>query len=818
MAAAACAGLVSLAVAAPRAHRAADAQAPALPPATDAVLAYGGYAAVAPENTLAALRAAAAAGIPGAWVDVRTTSDGQLVLLRDATLDRTTDCAGRVDEQPLGNVQRCDAGSWFDPRFAGETVPRLADALAVAGPRLVVMLHAAASPAVLDVVQAAGAADRVTLVSADEAVLADLAARAPRIPAWMRVPALSPELAATLGRVGADGVAVDAAGLEAEEALALEAAGIPVAVVGAEDEAAWFGALALRADFVVTERAQPLVWALGLQARTYSTADFGTAVLAQQAFGRSLGIGDFDRDGRADLAVGAPFDASRAPGGGWAGVSHGAATFPGRLYAEAGTERDGQWGAAFTAGDFNADGIDDLAIAHPLRDFAGLDSGIVWLWDGEPGGVGRLRRPIGPPLVGGEQLGTALARGDFNGDGVDDLFVGAPGRQLQGQNAAGQLHVMPGLAGAGPTANGALVVDRAMEDVPGNPTAREMLGAVAAAGDFDGDGHADAAIGLPDADTPAVRDAGTVLVIRGGPNDPLTGALAAAGVAELSRADPGIPGEAERDGGFGAALAVADFDGDGLDDLAVGAPDASVGGRKGAGDVVVLYGAATGLGTGRAVAIDQETPLVPGDAAARDGFGGVLAAGDVDGDGRPDLAVGAPHEAGARQTDVGGVTLIYADADGLQPRIALGLAPDLPPLGVAPALRLGFGQALAAADLNGDGVPDLAIGVPGMAMGGAAGAGGLVVAWGYSPALPGVPTATAIRPPTATPSDTPTPTATPRATDTPGPTPTPSVTPPPTATPTPSPTPRPGRPAFLPVVLRLRAFPGFWPTPLPEEP
>lgn len=818
MTAAACAGLVSLAVAGPRAHRAADAQAPALPPAADAVLAYGGYAAVAPENTLASLRAAADAGIPGAWVDVRTTSDGHLVLLRDATLDRTTRCAGRVDEQPLGNVQRCDAGSWFDPRFAAETVPRLADALAVPGLRLAVMLHAAASPAVLDVVQAAGAADRVTLVSADEAVLADLATQAAAIPTWLRVPALTPALAATIARIGADGVAVDPAGLEAEEALALEAAGIPVAVVGAEDEAAWFGALALRADVVATERAMPLVWALGLQFRTYTAADFGATPLAQQAFARSLGAGDFDRDGRADLVVGAPLDASRAPGGGWVGVSHGGTAFPGRLYTEAGTERDGQWGAAFAAGDFNADGIDDLAVGHPLRDFNGLDSGIVWLWDGATGGIGRVRRPIGPPLVGGEQLGAAMAVGDFDADGVDDLFVGAPGRQLQGQNAAGQLHVMPGLAGAGPTANGALVVDRTMEDVPGNPTAREMLGAVVAAGDFDGDGHADAAIGLPEADTPDVRNAGTVLVVHGGPDDPMTGALAAGGVAELSRADPGIPGEAERDGGFGAALAVADFDADGFDDLAVGAPDAAVGGRKGAGDVVVLYGGSAGLGAGRAIAIDQDMPHVPGEAAARGGFGGVLAAGDVDGDGRPDLAAGAPHAAGARQTDVGAVTVILADADGLQPRVALGLAPDLPPLGVAPALRLAFGQALAVADLNGDAVPDLGIGVPGMAAGGAAGAGGLVVAWGYSPTLPGVPTATPVRP------ATPTPTATPRATDTPGPTPTPSVTPtasstpPPTATPTASRTPRPPRPAYLPVVLRLRAFPGLWPTPLPEEP
>lgn len=95
-------------------------------------IAHRGAASYGPENTLGALRKAAALGLSFAEIDVRTTRDGVLVLLHDETLDRTTDGSGAVADRTYEEVRRLDAGSWFHASFAGEPVPRLRDALLVA--------------------------------------------------------------------------------------------------------------------------------------------------------------------------------------------------------------------------------------------------------------------------------------------------------------------------------------------------------------------------------------------------------------------------------------------------------------------------------------------------------------------------------------------------------------------------------------------------------------------------------------------------------------------------------------------------------------
>jgi glycerophosphoryl diester phosphodiesterase len=100
----------------------------ALPP----VIGHRGAAAYAPENTLAGLRRAKALGC--AWVefDVRLTADGALVLCHDPLLDRTTSGAGSVSATSLAAIRELDAGSWFDPSFAGERVPTLDEGLSLA--------------------------------------------------------------------------------------------------------------------------------------------------------------------------------------------------------------------------------------------------------------------------------------------------------------------------------------------------------------------------------------------------------------------------------------------------------------------------------------------------------------------------------------------------------------------------------------------------------------------------------------------------------------------------------------------------------------
>src|SRR5579864_389838 len=105
-----------------------EGRAVALPP----VIGHRGAAASAPENTLAGLRRGKALGC--AWVefDVRLTGDGALVLCHDPRLDRTTSGSGLVSAKSLAAIRELDAGSWFDPSFAGERVPTLEEGLSLA--------------------------------------------------------------------------------------------------------------------------------------------------------------------------------------------------------------------------------------------------------------------------------------------------------------------------------------------------------------------------------------------------------------------------------------------------------------------------------------------------------------------------------------------------------------------------------------------------------------------------------------------------------------------------------------------------------------
>jgi glycerophosphoryl diester phosphodiesterase len=97
------------------------------------IIAHRGASAVAPENTLAAFRAAAAAGAKWVEFDVSLTSDARPVVFHDDLLDRTTDGTGLLASTPFEELKHRDAGGWFSPRFAGELVPTLEEVLETLG-------------------------------------------------------------------------------------------------------------------------------------------------------------------------------------------------------------------------------------------------------------------------------------------------------------------------------------------------------------------------------------------------------------------------------------------------------------------------------------------------------------------------------------------------------------------------------------------------------------------------------------------------------------------------------------------------------------
>jgi len=104
-------------------------------------IAHRGASAAAPANTLVAFERAAELGADGIELDVHLSADGAPVVIHDSTLDATTDGHGRVAATPLAQLKRLDAGSWFDPAFAGERIPTLEEVLEAMGGRLLLNIE-----------------------------------------------------------------------------------------------------------------------------------------------------------------------------------------------------------------------------------------------------------------------------------------------------------------------------------------------------------------------------------------------------------------------------------------------------------------------------------------------------------------------------------------------------------------------------------------------------------------------------------------------------------------------------------------------------
>ena len=98
------------------------------------LIAHRGYSAIAPENTLAAFQLALEKQVFGVEFDVHFSADGIPVVIHDSMLDRTTNGRGKVAEKSIAQLQSLDAGSWFDPKFAKETIPSLQQVLNLFSP------------------------------------------------------------------------------------------------------------------------------------------------------------------------------------------------------------------------------------------------------------------------------------------------------------------------------------------------------------------------------------------------------------------------------------------------------------------------------------------------------------------------------------------------------------------------------------------------------------------------------------------------------------------------------------------------------------
>jgi len=150
-----------------------------------------------------------------------------------------------------------------------------------------------------------------------------------------------------------------------------------------------------------------------------------------------------------------------------------------------------------------------------------------------------------------------------------------------------------------------------------------------------------------------------------------------------------------------AAGRTADVDGDGYDDLVVGAPDGEAKGFAKAGYLALTFGSKNGIGVGRHQLLTQAYTGVPGTPEAGDRFGSAVALGDVDGDGHADLVVGSSGEAIGDVKGAGSVTVVFGSSTGMSGKAIAFHSPAL-------AARQGLGGRLAVGDYNHDGLQDIA--------------------------------------------------------------------------------------------------------------
>ena len=288
--------------------------------------------------------------------------------------------------------------------------------------------------------------------------------------------------------------------------------------------------------------------------------------LSGDQLGKSVaGAGDVDGDGHDDLVAGAP---QADPNGHY--VAGSVFVYSGRdgrlLWRFDGSAAGNMLGWSVSgAGDVNGDGFADVIAGAPEADPSGLQrAGVASVYSGADGTL--LWRFSGSAWL--DELGRSVAgAGDADGDGCGDVLVGAPGMDPGGRSGAGSALLYSGAAGA------------LLWRFDGGADGDDLGRSVAAAGDVDRDGRGDVVAGAPGADPAGRGDAGSALV------------YSSAGGTLLWSFDGGAPGDRL---GFSVSGA-GDVDGDGADDVIAGAHAAAPGGAISAGSACVYSGATGAL-------------------------------------------------------------------------------------------------------------------------------------------------------------------------------------------------------------------------------
>lgn len=444
--------------------------------------------------------------------------------------------------------------------------------------------------------------------------------------------------------------------------------------------------------------------------------------------------GDINGDGFGDVIVGAPQAGdSFFPGAGF--VVFGKASGFNETIELAklngsdgfrinGAELGGSAGRAVgSAGDINGDGFDDLVISAPFADgeigpYAGFSyvlfgkstefTPTVKLTDLDGSNGFRLNNAIGDSIVGW----SVTSAGDVNGDGLDDLIVGAPGT-AEGGTKVGVAYVLFGKKSG-------FAADINLSELNGNNgfrisglTEGDYLANGVSAGDINGDGLSDVIVTSYGANNPNGANAGFTYVIFG----EKSGLGATVDLSTLNGSNGfRIDGEAEGDLAGYSVSTAGDINGDGFDDIVIGAPYSDHGGED-AGASYVVFGKVSGFdATLDLSTLDGTNGFRLEAVSGNDQLGkfAISTAGDFNKDGFDDLIVGSLGADSSGLTANGGAYIVFGKASGFTASIKLA------ELSAADGLTInglqsgdGLGQAVSdAGDINNDGFADVIVGVP----------------------------------------------------------------------------------------------------------
>ena len=403
----------------------------------------------------------------------------------------------------------------------------------------------------------------------------------------------------------------------------------------------------------------------------------GTGAQQDEQFGASIaGLGDVNGDGYADVAVGAPGWDTTEVDAGLMLIYYGDATGLFSPILREGATAGERLGASVAGlGDIDGDGFADVGAGSPNFEGGSTDVGRARVWFGSSAGIGAVAEYTSTGNnVSQAAFGQAMAGlGDVNGDGFDDFGVGAPG-EIGGD---GVVHVWFGDAGR--TFGASTTVT--------SPFPASAFGErLAAAGDTNGDGYADILVGAPQHNPGGAPGAGVARLLLGDPNAISAGFPVATDV---------VGSETNEATGTGLG-GLGDINGDGFADWAVGRPGAT----GSVGVVEVHYG---DFGGGAAVSVDLQQ------ASGPMAFGTAVDGGDTNGDGFPEILVGAPEYTGSSANQ--GALFLYDGGPGLF---------DGAPTATRTGTQSGeeFGSAVAGVgDVNGDGYEDVLVGAPGFSNG-----------------------------------------------------------------------------------------------------